>query len=171
MKVFYHCEMVERGRDLPIQLVSVGMATEDGVEFYGVNEECLSNVTRHPWAAVNIAPHLPIHFDGNFIYEWDQLHQEHDHVMALDQLAARLQRFLQDLEKVELWSYYGAYNHVAMCQLWGSQSELPAGIPAFTHELQQLAEENPDVLLPPAPENTHHAMADARWIKRAYECF
>lgn len=169
MKVFYDCAFVERGRDLPIQLVSIGLIAEDGREFYGINEECLSNVTRHPWLSVNVAPFLPIHFDGNFIYEWDHGHAEHDHVMALDQLAARLQRFLHETPDLELWAYYGAYDHVVMCQLFGSMAELPSGIPMFTHELMQLIEIMQKIDLPPTPENTHHAMADARWVKQAYQ--
>jgi hypothetical protein len=173
MKVFSDVEIIERGRDLPIILASVGMITEDGTEFYAVNEECLSTVTRNVWSSITVAPHLPIHTDGNFVYEWDHNHPEHDYVMALDQIAARAQRFLLDAKDdhgLELWAYYGAYGYVALCQLFGSKAELPAGIPMWTHELNQLMEARRDyVLLPPEPENTHHAMADARWVKAAYE--
>jgi len=170
MRVYYDCEMVERGRDLPIQLVSIGMVREDGAEFYAVNEECLSAVQRHPWLSVNVAPHLPIQSDGPYIFQWDRDHPDYDNVLPLDLLAERVRWFLtQVVEKTELWAYYGAYDHVVLCQLFGAMGELPAGIPMFTHDLQQLSEEHPNIKLPPSPEVEHHALLDARWVRDAYE--
>ena len=60
VRIFYDCEFVERGRDLPIQLVSIGMIRDDGTELYRINPESLSNVSKHPWLSVNVGPYLPI---------------------------------------------------------------------------------------------------------------
>lgn len=168
--IFYDCEFVERGRDLPIQLVSIGMVRDDGEELYRINQECLSNVFRHPWLSINVVPQLPIRADSSMIFEWDKDHPEYPHVMALDQIAADIYEFIAGpgLYNVKLWAEFGAYDHVVLCQLFGSMGELPTGIPMFTHELQQLAELHPTIALPPAPTPTHHAMFDARWTRDAY---
>jgi hypothetical protein len=172
MRVFYDCEFVERGRELPIQLVSIGMAREDGHELYAINQECLSNVVRHPWLSVNVVPELPIRFDDPYIFEWDKEHHDYGNVLALDAITTSVHDFLThglELDPAELWAYYGAYAHVVMCQLFGSRAELPPGIPMFTHELKQLHEEFPQVVMPPQPIRRHHAMLDARWVLESYK--
>lgn len=172
MRVFYHCELVERGRELPIQLASIGMVREDGHEIYLVNQEALSNVVRHPWLSLNVVPELPIRFDDPYIFEWDKGHEDYENVVALDSMPPLILDFLTnglELDPAELWAWYGAYGHVALCQLFGSMGELPAGVPMFTHELQQLHEEHPQVVLPPQPIRRHHAMHDARWVAEAFK--
>jgi hypothetical protein len=152
-----------------MELVSIGIAREDGAEMYAINQECLSNVMRHPWLATTAVPHLPIRSDDPFIFEWNKEHQEYQHVLALDRLIAEVLQFITEADKPDLWAYYGAFKHVVLSQLFGSMAERPSRVPMFTHELQQLAEERVDLMpLPPAPENTHHAMADARWVKQAH---
>lgn len=169
MRVFCDCKFVERGRDLPMQLVSIGLVREDGVELYAINEECLSNVMKHPWLSVNVAPLLPIGVDSAFIYGWDKEHGEYGSVLALDQLIEYVRRFFFDTDDAELWAYYGAYGHVVLRQLFGSMGELPAGIPMFTHDLKQLHEQHPLVVLPPEKGQVHHALDDARWVRDAYD--
>jgi hypothetical protein len=180
MRVFCGCNFVERGRELPIQLVSIGMVREDGHEMYLINEECLSNVVRHPWLSVNVVPELPIAFDDPYIFQWNKDHEDYANVMAMDAIPLAIHDFLTsrtfsissgeglDADPTELWAWYGAYGHVAMCQSFGSLAELPPGVPTFTHELQQLAEEHPQVVLPPQPIRRHNAMHDARWVQEAF---
>ncbi len=169
MKIFYDWEMVERGPAIPIQPLSIGMVRDDGEEFYGINAEALSNAMKHPWVSTTAVPFLPIRTDGPFISEWDKDHPDYQYVMNLDQLAEEVRRFITEVPgSVELWADYGAYDHVCLCQLWGSMADKPAGIPMFTHDIQQLAELNPHVSLPPTPDNNHHALYDARWARDAY---
>lgn len=169
MRIFYDCEFVERGRELPIQLVSIGMVDEDGRRLYRINEECLSAVTRHPWLNKFVVPFLPIATPVQGIFEWDTKHEEYEFVSALDRLAADVLEFIRAVPNPELWAYYGAYDHVVLCQLFGSMAELPAGVPMFTHDLQQHWEMfgygRP---LPAEPWNAHHAMYDAEWCRDAY---
>jgi hypothetical protein len=171
MRVFYDCEFVERGRELPIQLVSIGMVREDGPEMYLINEECLSNVVKHPWLSVNVVPELPIAFDDPYIFQWSKDHEDYPNVMAMDAIPLAIHDFLTvglELDPAELWAWYGAYDHVVLCQTFGSMAELPPGVPMFTHELQQLSEEHPQVVLPPQPIRRHNAMHDARWVQEAF---
>lgn len=172
MRVFYDFELIERGSGVPIQPVSAGFVAEDGRELYVINAECLSNVMRHPWTSVNLVPSLPIQKDiggFNFIVQWDMEHEHYQYVMALDTLAAQVRDFLQETPKLELWAYYGAYDHVALAQLFGDMSELPFGIPMWTHELMQVIETRPHVQLPSKPSVEHHALIDARWNRDAFQ--
>lgn len=170
MKIFMDLEFVERGRDLPMQIISIGMVREDGLEFYRINPECLSNVAKHPWLSVNVAPYLPMHSPNTGIIAWDEAHEEYQYVArSLDELIADVLAFIRDTTNAELWSYYGQYDHVVLHQLFGSMGEQPAGVPMFTRDIQELVLNNPDAELPPAPWRVDHAMEDARWTKAAYE--
>lgn len=168
MRIFYDWEFVERGSQLPLQPVSVGMIREDGVELYAINEESLSNVAKHPWLSVNVGPYLPMMSPNVGIIAWDENHPEYQHVYSLDQMVDHVRKFITETPNAELWADYGAYDHVVLCQLFGPMAELPAGIPMFTHELQQLWEDHGHPELPPQPWRAHHAMEDARWTRDAY---
>jgi hypothetical protein len=66
-------------------------------------------------------------------------------------------------EEIELWAWYGAYDHVALCQLWGAMPALPRPIPRFTRELRQRWDDLGQPPLPPKPTGTHDALVDARY--------
>lgn len=170
MEIFIDLEFVERGRDLPMQIISIGMIRADGTEFYRINPECLSNVAKHPWLSVNVAPYLPMHSPSPGIIAWDEAHDEHDYIArSLDELIADVLEFVRATPDVEIWSYFGQYDHVVFHQLFGSMGEQPAGVPMFTRDVQELVLRNPDVELPPAAWRVDHAMEDARWAKAAFE--
>jgi hypothetical protein len=144
------------------------MVRADGRELYRINPESLSNVSKHAWLSVNVGPYLPIKAQPG-ILSWDETHPEYLYVsMSLDGLIDDVRVFIQETPDVELWSYYGAYDHVVLCQLFGSMAELPAGVPMFTHDVQQLIEMRPDVTLPAEPWKIHHALDDARWTRDAF---
>ena len=56
----------------------------------------------------------------------------------------------------------GAYDHVVLCQLWGPMTALPRSMPRYTRELRQHWELSGRPELPPAPDDAHDALADAR---------
>jgi hypothetical protein len=75
----------------------------------------------------------------------------------------RLMKFLtRDRERVELWAWFAAYDHVALAQLWGDMPALPRELPRFTRELRQRWEDVGKPSLPPPPSDAHDALADAR---------
>ena len=57
-------------------------------------------------------------------------------------------------EEIELWAWFGAYDHVALCQLWGAMPALPRPIPRFTRELRQRWDDLGQPALPPKPAGT-----------------
>ncbi len=77
--------------------------------------------------------------------------------------------FLTTGYKIELWSYYGAYDHVAFCQLFGKMIDLPKGYPMYTRDLKQWCDMLGNPQLPKQTEGEHNAIADARHNKVMWE--
>lgn len=150
MRVFYDGEFSTTAPE--IGLVSIGAVREDGAEFYGVSTE-FDPATAHPWVKRHVLPQLPAQGDA----AW----------MTREQLRHGLLDFLGD-EPV-LWAWYGAYDHVALCQLWGSMPEVPRSIPRFTLDVRQLWEHLGRPALPKQADGLHHALDDARHVKVRWE--
>lgn len=183
---FYDCEFLETGRT--IDLISIGVVSLDGREYYAVNEAIETDDTlhrdicRHTWLVRNVVRHLPLRVTrGKPVYHLPDLADRNarfslglddSRVLPLRVIRNQLRDFIAadspNRADHELWAYYGAYDHVALCQLWGTMFSLPGCVPMFTHELVQLWETTGK---PPLPEQTdeHHALADARWDRELWE--
>jgi hypothetical protein len=68
----------------------------------------------------------------------------------------------------EFWAWYGAYDWVLVCQLFGNMTDLPVGWPQFVRDLRQISSTfptfRPDFDLP-----EHHAYYDTWLLKKRYE--
>lgn len=154
MRYFYDCEFIEDGRT--IDLVSIGVAAEDGREFYAVSTE-FDESRAGKWVRSNVLPKLPPRTSP----VWKSRSKLRDDLL----------KFLIPRPGVtpELWAWVGAYDHVAYCQLWGDMTALPQSLPRFTRELKQYWEDEGRPPLPPAPADAHDALADARHNLVKYE--
>jgi 3' exoribonuclease, RNase T-like len=146
VRFFYDCEFVEDGRT--IDLVSIGVVDETGREFYAVSTE-FDESRAIPWVREHVFAQLPPPGDK----VWRSRAQIREELFAY---------LTAPGEGVQLWAWYSAYDHVALCQLWGPMTGLPQAIPRFTHELRQRWEDLGRPPLPAAPADQHHALADAR---------
>lgn len=164
MKFYYDCEFLEDGRT--IELISIGMVNDEGREYYAVSADMpQERIKSHDWLRENVWPHLPLkEVNGESVIDTDDPIVKPRAVIA-DEVRDFILSGSDDHR--ELWAYYGAYDHVALCQLWGKMIDLPNGIPMFTHELMQLWE---DAGRPEKPNQTneHDALADARWNRELY---
>lgn len=170
-RIFYDTEFIEDGST--IGLISIGMVDDAGNEFYAVNRHApWRRIADHAWLNDNVVPQLPrLHGDARLhmycLSRYGRKHNpcmldfSHPDMMACPTIAQRVENFV-GTDPVELWAYYGAYDHVALSQLFGTMMGLPSGVPMFTHELMQLWEQagQPEK---PAQSNEHNALADARW--------
>jgi hypothetical protein len=146
LRFFYDCEFIEDGRT--IDLVSIGIVDETGREFYAVSTEFDAS-RAIDWVKRNVLGKLPPPADP----AWRSLERIRADLLAY---------LLAPCEPIELWAWMAAYDHVALCQLWGDMRALPRPIPRFTHELRQRWEYAGSPELPPAPPDRHDALADAR---------
>ena len=146
MRFFFDTEFIEDGRT--IDLVSIGVVDERGREFYAVSTE-FDPGRAGPWVRDNVLDKLPSPADKAWC----------DRATIRDRLLEFLRR---DRERVELWAWFAAYDHVALAQLWGDMPALPRELPRFTRELRQRWEDVGKPPLPPPPSDAHDALADAR---------
>jgi hypothetical protein len=146
VRFFYDCEFIEDGKT--IDLVSIGVVDENGREFYAVSTEF--NPTRAgQWVREHVLDKLPSPADPAWC----------DRAT----MRARLLKFLnRGRDRVELWAWFAAYDHVVLAQLWGDMPALPRELPRFTRELRQRWEDVGKPALPPPPSDAHDALADAR---------
>jgi hypothetical protein len=165
VKVYYDTEFIEDGRT--IDLVSIGMIAEDGRELYAVSAEFdQAAMRRNDWLMSNVWPHLPIAKNPPGQRGIDRLDLDHPDVRSRTQIARMVTAFIQATPGVELWAWYGAYDHVALAQLFGRMIDLPDGVPMWTNDLRQeyarlgLPEDEPA-----QPDGLHNALADARHLK------
>lgn len=152
-RFFYDTEFAERPST--IELISIGIVGEDGREFYAINSEFDESLC-NDWVKENVLPKLPPRTDP----AW----------MTRHQIKNELHVFLSPSKQspVELWGYYPAYDHVALCWLFGSMIDLPEGMPMLTKDIKQLADSLGKPELPPQPEGQHDAMVDALWNLQAW---
>ncbi|MEU0492654.1 3'-5' exoribonuclease [Nocardiopsis sp. NPDC006139] len=165
MKVFYDTEFVERGPDHPIHFVSIGMVAEDGRELYAVNADMEQELVRtHPWVDENVWPHLPLTgpAGGTRDASRERLDTDHPDVRPRAAIARLVAGFLDATPDVELWAWYGSYDHVVLAQLFGSMVRFPERAARWTNDLRQEAARLGDPRLPEQSGGEHHALADAR---------
>jgi hypothetical protein len=171
----YDLEFLEDGKR--IHLISIGMRRDDDAEYYAVNAALAARwgsgrrlrrrIRQHAWLMENVVPHLPKPSgDWNNHMPQGWLFNYHDPaVKPRQQIADEVMDFIRAAgPDVELWANYGAYDHVALAQLWGRMIDLPEGVPMFTHDIQQEARRLGLSWgdLPKQNSGEHHALADAR---------
>lgn len=166
----YDLEFLEDGRT--IELISIGIVSETGREYYAVNLDLpVKRIRKHQWLMENVVPSLPKpagdwnnHMPRRWLFDYNNHAVKHR-----DRIAEEVRAFLLAEGKPELWADYGAYDHVALCQLWGPMINLPAGLPMFTHDIEQAIEAVPGFVKPEQAEGQHNALEDARYNMRVLD--
>jgi len=172
MRIFYDTEFLEDGRH--IDLISIGMVAEDGRQYYAVSRRLTARtwrgwrlrcrIRKHTWLMENVIPSLPrahgdfrLHMPKAWLFNYlDPAVRRHKRI------AADVAAFIQATPEPQLWAWYGAYDHVALAQLFGRMIDLPDGVPMWTNDLKQEAVRLGDPTLPEQPNGIHNALADAR---------
>jgi hypothetical protein len=149
-RYFYDCEFIEDGRI--IDLVSIGVVDEHGREFYAVSTQ-FDPTRAVPWVRRNVLDRLPS--PGDPVWRSRERIRDDLYDFLLEPVRDR------PGERIDLWAWYAAYDHVALAQLWGAMPALPREIPRFTKDLRQLWD---DQGRPPLPSSAdrHDALVDAR---------
>ena len=148
MRFFYDLEFGDTA-DL-VTMVSIGVVAEDGREYYAVSSE-FDPLAVHPWVRDHVLPQLPP------VSSWK----------PRATIAAELEDFF-GADPV-WWAWYGAYDHVVLCQLWGGMTDLPRQLPRFTLDVRQLWEHLGRPSMPAQERGLHDALEDARHVKTRYD--
>ncbi len=188
IRYFYDCEFLERQGS--IDLISIGIVSSDDREYYAVVEEVgdeegdlYKRVVRERWLMENVVSQLPLKVDEKGkprivlptnVYPQNprfSLDLDDPAVLPLHIIAKQVKAFLlRPNEPMELWAYYGAYDHVVVSWLWGPMVNRPKGIPMFSFDVMQLAASlgMDDANLPQQTGQVHNALDDARWTRDAW---
>lgn len=175
MKYWLDTEFVEDGTT--IDLLSIGIVAEDGRELYVQSVEA-KWLLASEWVKENVLPHMqPCPLDPTEIL-WKQ-RDRHINGRCVDgcpwdrrlHIANRVRTFCdpETYGKPEFWAYYADYDWVALCQLFGRMVDLPKGFPMYCRDIKQWCDDLGNPKLPEQGKGEHHALADARWNKAAWE--
>lgn len=168
MRYWLDTEFIEDGKT--IDLISIGIVAEDGREFYAESTD--ANLLRaSDWVKVNVLPHL-----------W---HRSNDYtagnawirdggvggLLNRRDISILLLGFChpETYGKPEFWGYYADYDWVVLCQLFGTMMDLPKSWPMYCRDIKQLCDDKGNPPLPEQGKGEHHALADARWNRVAWE--
>jgi len=156
--VYYDTEFLEDGKT--IELISIGMVNALGETYYAISEQMpMERILDHPWLMENVMPHLP------------KLDSGDPAIKSRATIADEVKEFITRHPNPKLWAWYGAYDHVVLCQLFGTMVGLhDTGIPMFTNDLRQ-AVDGFSFRLPKQVSTEHNALDDAMWVKDSYEWF
>jgi len=150
MNYFIDTEFNERPGS--IELISLGITSDSGASAYWESSEFNEDLC-NDWVRENVLPHL------RPVKERLTLSQIRDSVIKLTE---------HDQNPV-FWAYYGGYDWVVFCWLFGTMMDLPENFPKLCLDLQQwwIQLGKPDIKQHD-PEFEHHALVDAQWNRELY---
>jgi hypothetical protein len=183
MRYYLDTEFIEDGST--VDLVSIGVVSEDGREYYAQSAEFDHHkadewVKEHVLKQLVMCPHGEPGQKGIAgLYRADKAyHKKYGHCKfdtcpwrTREQIKQDILAFMDSEQHgtPEIWGYYSAYDHIAFCQLFGKMIDLPDGYPMYTHDLIQWADMLGNPQLPLQEDSEHNALADARWNKTVWE--
>lgn len=158
VRYFLDEEFIER--PCTIDLLSVALVRQDGKSLYRVNADAdLSKAC--PWVTENVLPRL-------YADPWSDPGQVR---ATRAKIAQDVLTFVREGGgEPEFWTWYGDYDWVGFCWLFGKMIDLPEGFPMFALDLRQTTWQFniPRAALPPDPKVEHNAWHDAMWLKDAW---
>ncbi len=152
VKIWFDTEFMDDGHS--IDLISIGLVRQDGAEYYAETAEC-DYTKANPWVQENVIKHLT------------------GVRKPREQIAHEIMLFAG--RSPEFWAWFGAYDWVALCQLYGTMLSVPPGWPNLFNEIVQFGKFKANGGVIPNfkkmfPNDTaHHALADAKWNKQVWD--
>lgn len=167
MKYFLDTEFYEDGKI--IDLISIGIVSEDGRELYCVNQDAKLHLVS-PWVRQNVLPHLPRYSSKSWM-KYESIKQEIIRFVfgniAYQNISGEWQN-VSDKNPM-FYGYYADYDWVVFCQLFGTMMDLPDLFPKFCMDLKQLSVMVGSPRHPKQNGIEHNALTDARYTKELYE--
>jgi len=168
MRYYLDTEFIEDSRT--IDLISIGIVCEDGREFYAENLDVdLSRASG--WVKENVIVHLwSKQEDKATANAWIR-DGGSGGLLTHREIRSEVIRFCnpETFGKPEFWTYYGSYDWVVFCQLFGTMMDRPKGFPMYCMDIKQWCKQLGDPKLPQQGKGLHNALEDARWNRKAWE--
>jgi hypothetical protein len=156
MRYFLDTEFNEGGHTVPLELISIGLVSEGGGEFYAISTE-FEIEHCNEFVRTNVLPKLPSQTHS------PQLHGNRHKIRS------GIMDFVGNDPKPEFWAYYADYDWVLFAQLFGTMVNLPPRFPQYCLDVKQYQHMLGVRELPEQdPADEHIAVADARWTREAW---
>ncbi len=178
-----------------IDLISIGIVAEDGRTYYAISNEFDPN-DADQWVKDNVIAKLDKPFKT--LIGWPNTHEKHidkevrnESYKSNYKISEEIISFIypnasyDDLlnlsdpraESPEFYAYYGDYDWVLFCSLFGRMIDLPKGFPKYCKDLQQTFDEKKILVKGrmkdqpgfPINEELHNALDDAKWNYKLYK--
>ena len=175
MKYFLDTEFIEWAGG--IQLVSIGIISEDGRKFYAESSS-FDERNADEWVMHNVLSKLeywtygPGEIPQNTVVVDNPKEDYRIYGTESYIKTAMIAWFLSD-KNPQFYAYYASYDWVVLCRIFGRMIDLPSGWPMFVMDLKQMMEERGldqewKRKVCPDPAGEHNALADAEWNMKLY---
>lgn len=157
-------EFIDNG--VTIDLLSLGLVCEDERVFYLQNADAKFQHAA-PWVREHVFPHLQ-RFDLERLQPQTKGNVALPPWFAYANIGQALRMWIGTDAHPIFWGYYSDYDWVALCQLFGTMMDLPAGWPMYCRDLRQWLDDHEceGIVQGDTDEAAHDALEDARWIMR-----
>jgi hypothetical protein len=146
VRVWFDTEFIDTGKE--IHLLSIGLVRADGMTYYAEPDNAPKELACD-WVMKNVMPYL-----SGITKPRDVIRDEIVSFCCF---------------RPEFWTYYGAYDWVLLCQLFGRMLDVPDDWPNCPMDVQQWRVMAGIRQLPKHGGKLHNALDDAVWTKQAWE--
>lgn len=198
MRFFIDCEFNEGElRQIPffptIELISIGVVSENGDEFY--REANFNPENSNQWVRENVWPFLaaePVQIDPHRLHsplsfpddddpksrlKWALPHGSPSPEEIGEEMIAFIEGCLDHApeagasDRPVFWGYYADYDWVRLCWCFGKMVDLPSRWPMYCRDLKQVLDSigNPEIPAHVRQMANHNALADAHFTKALWE--
>lgn len=172
MKYYLDTEFIESSERKTIDLISIGIVAEDGRKYYAISTEFDASLASE-WVVENVLNKLPPRPKSfNPSEASPRQVSESKAWKSRETIKQEILKFTnQDVSPIEFWAGWADYDWVVFCWLFGNMIDLPKGYPFYCNDVIQWKNQLglKREFLPPKPENSHNALADAQWVKESYD--
>jgi hypothetical protein len=167
------------GKSIPtIDLISIGIVSDDGREYYAVSRDFdVKAAWSDAWLRDNVLCPIYDEFTGmgdapfGLPYLMEVV-EEFGKTRA--QIAEGIVSFVGKDMKPNFHAYYGSYDWVVTCWIFGRMINLPERFPMLPTDLKQMMNERGLTddwknLVCPQAAGKHNALEDAKWNKELHE--
>ena len=154
-RYFFDTEFNDDSEQFACELISIGIISEEGKEYYGIsNEFNAAAAAAEPWLKKHVIDKLD---DPS---TWVSVEEIRKHILDM----------IEPAREIEFWSRNGSYDNVLLCQIFGGMGNLfetlrkEKGIQKVTfRDIKELHRRAPEIKIRPKFEaGAHVAINDAR---------
>lgn len=156
MRIYFDSEF-DNTKD-PYVLISIGMITEAGDEFYAVSN-AFNPDTCSTWVKDNVLNQLP----HKSTWQSPEIIRKE----ILNFVARTCQE--NGVTAPQFWAYYASWDFMLLMQLMGGWNNWPTNWPFYVNDLRSYMDWTKVHSLPQQIGSQHDALEDARWNKQAHE--